>query len=56
MSNYSASDASVAWTNVEGTSWKILVEPPSSVIGIWRYSVDIIKYCVIHFSKYAQVG
>ena len=34
MSNSSVSEASVAWRSLEGTSWRILVEPPSSVIGI----------------------
>jgi len=33
MSNNSVSEASVAWRNVEGTSWRISVEPPSSLIG-----------------------
>ncbi|XP_078378630.1 deleted in lung and esophageal cancer protein 1-like isoform X2 [Oculina patagonica] len=33
MSNNSVSEASVAWRNVEGTSWRVSVEPQSSVIG-----------------------
>ena len=40
MSNYSVSEAGVAWRNVQGSSWRILVEPASSVIGIQRYTVD----------------
>ena len=49
MSNNSVSEASVAWRNMEGTPWRISVEPPSSLIGILRCTVSI-KQNVIHFT------
>lgn len=49
MSNNSVSEASVAWRNVEGTPWRISIEPPSSLIGKGRCTVNI-KQNVIHFT------